>query len=568
MSGSRSRLLFRAFLVLFALGVCLLLLMFLLGLALSPRGGAAGGKARPAITISKETTHLTEPLRPDGYVDYLAAINAEHSAGVTPENNAAVDLVYAMGTSTIYPDIRREYFKRLGVAPPPEPGDYARPLKDFEAAGQSAPAQDAAQGEVDPEAALEEAGEIEPSDPSVEVAPAETPKRPNVAEEQGLAMQRPWTPEEFPRLAAWLAANQGPIDRIAQATSKPRWYTPMISSDGLLMSVLLPQAQDSREAGRMLATRAMQRLGQGDAEGAWQDLLACHRLARLVSRGASLVERLVGIAIDGMACNGDRALALHGKLPAARLVEMQTELAKLPPLPPMVDSLDHMERYSFLSTCSTVARDGPLVLGQLTDGPAKDDHLLGRALNGLAHHATDWNIPLRMGNDYFDRMVAMSKEPDRAARAARFDALEAELRAAQDAAGTAPDLADLFHIRQQMGQRMGQILTSLLLPGVRAALDAEQRSAATLSLTRLAFSLAAYRADHDNYPEKLAELAPKYIAALPANLGGGQALRYQATADGYELVWFGPNEQDEQGRDRNDQPPGDDVRIGVPLTTE
>ena len=49
-------------------------------------------------------------------------------------------------------------------------------------------------------------------------------------------------------------ARESAVDRIEQATSKPRWYTPMISSDGLLMSVLLPQAQDSREAARMLAT--------------------------------------------------------------------------------------------------------------------------------------------------------------------------------------------------------------------------------------------------------------------------------------------------------------------------
>ena len=321
MPGSRSRLVFRAFLVLFALGVCLLLLMFLLGLALSPRGGAAGGQGRPAITISKETTHLTEPLRPDGYVDYLAAINAEQSAGVTPENNAAVDLVYATGPGTISPSIRREYFRRLGVAPPPEQGDYLRPLKDFETIGQPAAAAEGGEDAVETEAAEgsdAEGSDAESGDESLEIAPAETPKRPNLSEEQAVAMQRPWTPEEFPRLAAWLTANQIPLERIEQATTKPRWYTPFVSTDGLLMSVLLPQTQDSREAARLLVTQAMLRLGQGDPEGAWQDLLACHRLGRLVGQGPTMVERLAGFGLDNMAGEGDRALALHGKLPAAR----------------------------------------------------------------------------------------------------------------------------------------------------------------------------------------------------------------------------------------------------------
>ena len=36
-----------------------------------------------------KTTVITGPLRPNGTVDYAAALNEECSAGVTPENNAA-----------------------------------------------------------------------------------------------------------------------------------------------------------------------------------------------------------------------------------------------------------------------------------------------------------------------------------------------------------------------------------------------------------------------------------------------------------------------------------------------
>ena len=37
------------------------------------------------MTISKETTYITEPLRADGYPDYIAALNQRCSRGVTPE---------------------------------------------------------------------------------------------------------------------------------------------------------------------------------------------------------------------------------------------------------------------------------------------------------------------------------------------------------------------------------------------------------------------------------------------------------------------------------------------------
>ena len=38
-------------------------------------------KPHVAITISKETTYITEPLRKDGYVDYVAALNRAFPRG-------------------------------------------------------------------------------------------------------------------------------------------------------------------------------------------------------------------------------------------------------------------------------------------------------------------------------------------------------------------------------------------------------------------------------------------------------------------------------------------------------
>src|SRR5690348_13806609 len=130
---SRTRTVFRVGLLLIGVAICFLLILFFVGLLLGPR--RPGGKAQPLVTISKETTRLTEPLRADGYVDYIAALNQELSAGVTPENNAAVDLLYASGPEVIPANIRNNYLKLLGVPAPPKQGDYLKPLKDFETFG-------------------------------------------------------------------------------------------------------------------------------------------------------------------------------------------------------------------------------------------------------------------------------------------------------------------------------------------------------------------------------------------------------------------------------------------------
>src|SRR5271157_5537856 len=83
------------------------------------------------FTVSKETTYLTEPLRPDGRVDYLKAMNDHLNRGVTPENNAAVELIQALGPGCLFEKDRRETLARLGLADLPEQGDYLVSLHDF-----------------------------------------------------------------------------------------------------------------------------------------------------------------------------------------------------------------------------------------------------------------------------------------------------------------------------------------------------------------------------------------------------------------------------------------------------
>jgi hypothetical protein len=73
-------------------------------------------------------------------------------------------------------------------------------------------------------------------------------------------------------------------------------------------------------------------------------------------------------------------------------------------------------------------------------------------------------------------------------------------------------------------------------------------------LNRLAFALAAYRADHGSYPEKLADLVPKYTATVPldAYRANKTSLQYRREADGYLLYSVGPNGKDDGGKTRDD----------------
>lgn len=85
------------------------------------------------ITASPRTTVLTEPLRHDGYVDYIAAVNRIASQGVTPENNAAVPFIRALGSVCVGDMDPDRFYPLLGIEPLPEEGEYFVPLDRYAA---------------------------------------------------------------------------------------------------------------------------------------------------------------------------------------------------------------------------------------------------------------------------------------------------------------------------------------------------------------------------------------------------------------------------------------------------
>ena len=126
----------------------------------------------------------------------------------------------------------------------------------------------------------------------------------------------------------------------------------------MAIGILMPGVQQYRDAARILVARAMLRIGEGKVNEAWEDLLTCHRLARLAGQGVFLIDALVAVAIDTMAFVGDQALLQSGHPSAAQVVKMRDSLANLPPMSKMVDKIDYAERFVFLDIVSLAARNG------------------------------------------------------------------------------------------------------------------------------------------------------------------------------------------------------------------
>lgn len=472
----------------------------------------------PKITISKETTWATEPLRPDGFVDYLEAVNRRHSKDVTAENNACVLLYQAMGPSPQGDRMPDRFFRRLGIEPLPDEGRY------FE----------------------------------------------NWNGEGGLpdAVERPWTAREHPAVAAWLKRNELPLATITAATERPRYFSPLINSDaepdGGMIEVLLPGVQRSRDFARALSARAMWELAEGSQVDAWRDLMTIHRLGRLVGQGPTVIEYLVGIAIESIAFNREIIFLSEAK-PSAKMLKLyRKQLDRLPPRALVADKVNVGERVCVLDCAHRMAR-GQMNLKEIADGLddiGQGDSLIGKLAEGLIFQTVDWDVVLKSANQWFDRLEEISRKPNYLERTAAMQKLEEDVKKLAEQRRGPLALLPLLGGKPAITQAMSETLITLLLPSVTQVYAAEGRITQRMRNLELAFALAAWRSEHDSYPESLDKLAPKYIAEIPIDLFNGQPLKYDRVGEGYRFYSVGRNEKDDEGRSFDEG--ADDLVVRMP----
>ena len=547
---------------------------------LNEAAGAANSDAKPAkpkITVSKETTYVTEPLRADGCVDYVAALNQRRSEGVTPENNAMVLFWQAFGPKDIDPKIRKPYFEMLGISDLPENGDYFVQFADYlqQSMGWKQKFGD---------------------------TPEDEEKEREAWKQLGRAQGKPWSKEEYPLFAALLEKNEKALQLIVDGAQRSRCYSPLIPIQGesLERSDRIMIWSDLRDAIRQLTLRAMLQFHQGEWGLAWSDLLTCYRLGRQ-SYGANCV---AAMTFDSMASFSILAFAQHGDISAEQARRWQADLRHLPRRFPLRETwnvdmrLGYLDQIIYTAMRSLQERDAPAKAGRLPD-------LSG--LGALAVHAKakqlyitdpriDWNDALRYCNARVDRAVAAFAQPSSRQQCDAWRRLRAE---AEEFAGQAMDHASLPRVpteiestmqivfdwidkqvpgfapehetdpRSQIKQAVEQAFLPLDLSPNEVThhyVDLVVRSSCTEgelvarnettartwdNLIYLALGLAAYRYDHQSYPRQLADLSPTYMEQIPEDPFADEAFHYRPEKDGYLIYSVGPNGKDDDGKNHD-----------------
>jgi len=440
----------------------------------------------PALVIGPETTRITGPRTQEGRLDYAEALHLEFSRGVTPETNAAVLLNQVFGIESIPVNLRAAYERRLGQTLPP-----GRPI------------------------AVELTSLFENEDGISE--------KPTLLEEFEAAYSKPWQASDLPRIARWLEANAEALTLIEEASRRAHYYSPLVTQDALVQGQ--STMQEVRAAARMLAARAMLRVASGETAAAWADALALHRLSRLTGqRPTTLLQQLISFSVEATAFRVDQWLVTRGlSADAARscLRDYQA-LAVTTPVAPVAQTVEHGERLVALDT----------LLSQFRTSGA------------------DMNALLRRTNQLLDEVVAGLNRERRADRVAELNRIAAIV-----AASATRSRQPLFQIsamilrsRRALTEAIGSPLLALLIPSYSTCSDAETRTLIRGDLVSIGLALAAYRAEHNEYPESLDALVPDYLPAIPQDRFRDAAFNYQHTPEGFQVYSVGPNGTDDGGR--------------------
>lgn len=489
----------------------------------------------PKITISKETTYITGPLRADGVVDYVASLN-EPLKQIKPEDNAAVLLVKAMGKEAASEKIAADYYRLLKCDPPTEKGTYLVDFHEF----------------------------LKRKDRDFDDAATAALER---------CQLRPWKPSQEPIIEEWLRLNEKPLAMAVEATRRSRCVAPYLSGNDppMMIAVELGMVQGCRTVARLIAARAMRSAGEGRLEAAFEDIDALHRLATLLGREAkTIIEDLVAIALRGVAFRAEHSLALVGK-PSEQLLQRRiAQTLALPRFIELVDRLDHWERLAILNgTLYSIIYGGKVLGGRDPSPPA-----------GLDGEFID--EALRTVNRWIDQYVAAIRaKPGSGGKS--VDDLERELSEKMRRARERESTFFLFRSptpphprgpKAAAGERYAEVMIGLLFPAFSMAAQAKIRTIAVQRQTALVYAIALYKQKHGAYPEKLdaAELGVPAEATIdpfttkPFVFDVKERKRRIVSAgpDGIIGPRIKPNAKNITAADRAMAPPVDDVVVELP----
>jgi len=344
------------------------------------------------------------------------------------------------------------------------------------------------------------------------------------------------SPAETPAMRHWISQNEPALVYLRKAAQKPHAWFMYKSKDGEVNNILLPHLGTMRSFARFLYWRIWRVDGE-DQEEILADLRPAYAMARhLLEKGPTIIEQLVGNAINTLSAVQTRQLLRAGKI----------KPESLPLLTKILDDT-YPQGYPTMSFEGEVACGLDIIQRTFTNGGVGGGHLCPRALIGYlemyqSKEEGQWASLIKKPQLIF--FIAHPRREETTSQLKEYYAL-------QEQANVPPyerSLKPKNPFKEFLKKNVNNLILSDFLPALDRAAEQNFRGKAEFEATRTVAALLQYRHDRGRYPEALAELVPAYLKHLPRDPYGPDTFIYRRTGNDFILYSRGVNLRDDGGK--------------------
>jgi len=495
------------------------------------------------VTISKETTRITEPLKESGYPDFLEALNLRAKRKLTPQANGVILVLKCVGLREknfgLTDDQKQELIFRLGIDDSLQtdtvPLTYSETFVN----------------------ALEESELPEPNvaERKLELHSERIEEiRSRVHREFVRCSEEPWQDDKHTLVAKWLKTQEPALSHLAPLRDYPEAYLPLVRGEKSesLIAMDNPLVHPLRTMIFELNIRAMHSLGSRNTNAAIDDF------ERMLILRSYLQQNMFGMIgrLDTFAM----ASSMHSLFNHLTMLEtLQTKQCDriealfnryYVPAPSIIELTDRDERLYAIDTICNAAEFG------LEGTPAKPLPLKKR-------QQFDYDLMLTQLNNCYDRLLAAARIEKQENRIQAINELNDEVYQTKKASESKATefLATLS--KQGRSKLFADRMQALFLPAMDAAMEVELKDQMRRELWQVAIALRKYRQQNGNYPSELKLLSPQFLATIPRDRFADKPLQYRSDGRGLLLYSIGRDRVDHLGYfgEREDDFPTDDIAI-------
>lgn len=319
--------------------------------------------SRERFTIGRDTTWITEPVLPDGQVDYIAYFNGRGSQNVRSEENLVTAIAKMTGSGFTTPASHAEFVRLLQADIPTD--IRGSKLLEFSESRRGVPDQ---------------------------------------------LLKRAWTRDQNLEISQLIDGTERELNEFCDAIRvRTKWYSPFVYEMDQqlpdlprLMSVTVPQAERIRKLADLLAARSMLRLGEGRIDDAISDAMDLMRLGRAPLHSELSIERLVGWSICSQASSLIVEIINNRKIQAEQLEELTLFVDQLPTIASFFDQALESDRCMGLDAVCQLRLRGSNVLTQMSAIARLESTVPVTTSQRIPNF--DWDTALREINLYYDRL--------------------------------------------------------------------------------------------------------------------------------------------------------------------